>query len=81
MRPGVAPYKHVASELRARIQSGELQPGEQLPSLPQICDEFGITRNTVSRALAILREEGLVYYEPGWGVFVADTADRPAAGT
>lgn len=71
-RPGIAPYKRVATELRERIERGELQPGEQLPTLPQLCDEFGVTRNTVSRALGILREEGLVYYEAGWGVFVSD---------
>lgn len=71
-RPGVAPYKHVASELRGRIQRGELGPGEQLPTLPELAEEFGVTRNTITRALGLLREENLIYYEPGWGTFVKD---------
>lgn len=56
--------------MRQKIESGELLSGEQLPTLGELCEEFGVTRNTVSRALGILREEGLIYYEAGWGNFV-----------
>jgi len=67
----VAPYKHIARVLRARIESGELEPGDKLPTLTAVCDDFGVTRGTASRALGLLQEEGLVYYEPGMGVFVS----------
>jgi DNA-binding GntR family transcriptional regulator len=70
-RPVVAPYKHIARVLRARIVDGELQPGDQLQTLTALCDEFGVTRGTASRALGVLQEEGLIYYEPGMGTFVS----------
>ena len=70
-RPVVAPYKRIARVLRARIEDGELQPGDRLQTLTALCDEFGVTRGTASRALGVLQEEGLIYYEPGMGTFVS----------
>ena len=73
MRQAVPPYRQIAAELRARIEAGELRPGEQVPSANQLADHYGVNRNTALRALKLLAEEGLITMEQGWGSFVADT--------
>ena len=64
------PYRQVAGELRARIESGDLGPGDRVPSITTLMQEYGIARNTARHALAVLAEEGLVEVTPGWGSFV-----------
>ncbi|GHF49857.1 hypothetical protein GCM10010218_34130 [Streptomyces mashuensis] len=70
-------YLRIAAELRARIASGELGPGEKVPSTRRITQEWGVAMATAGRALAVLREEGLVRTVPGVGTLVAtDGAPR-----
>jgi GntR family transcriptional regulator len=63
-------YRQLASILRDRIESGDLPPGRALPSRERLADEFAVARGTVEKALALLREDGLVQTTPGRGVFV-----------
>ena len=44
----------------ARIESGELQPGQPIESEKDLMDTFGVARTTVRRAIAYLRETGAV---------------------
>lgn len=53
-------WKQVADRLRQRIESGDLQPGQALPSEPDLMHEFGVGRNTLRQAVAALRHEGLI---------------------
>ena len=69
------PYLAVAAALRARIDSGELPPGEILPSITRICQEWGVSKATAAKALKELRSEGLTRSVPGWGTFVAGPDD------
>jgi DNA-binding GntR family transcriptional regulator len=71
-REQTAPYKRIAADLRARIEAGELRPGEQVPSASQLCETYSVSRNTALRALKLLRDEGLIMMEQGWGSFVAE---------
>jgi GntR family transcriptional regulator len=66
------PYRRVADDLRAKIDAGELLPGEQVPSMAQLAESYGISRGTARRVLTTLRDEGYVYVTPGWGTFVVD---------
>src|SRR3954468_12553745 len=65
-----AAYRQLATVLRKRIRDGELPPGQRMPSEKDLHDEFGLARETVRRALAILRNEGLVEGRQGHGTFV-----------
>lgn len=65
------PYMRVADWLRSEIQSGRLKPGEQVPSAAALAGQFGVSRNTAVRALTILKGEGLIVTQRGWGSFVA----------
>lgn len=53
-------YLLIAAELRQRIDSGDLRPGDQLPTLPKLCEEFSVSETTIRNALALLRSEGLI---------------------
>ena len=75
-RSPVPPYRRVADEIRAKIEAGELLPGEQVPSMARLAEEYGISRGTARRVLTTLRDEGLIYITPGWGSFVTDRPKR-----
>ena len=66
------PSRQLAALLRAKIQSGELAPGDALPSIVALATEHGLTTNTVQKALRILKDEGLVESVPGYGTFVSE---------
>lgn len=53
-------YARIAADLRDRIASGEYAPGARLPTLPQLCDRYGVSETTVRNALGVLRGEGLI---------------------
>ncbi|MGW0754961.1 winged helix-turn-helix domain-containing protein [Streptomyces sp. NPDC002814] len=53
-------HHEVADELRARIRSGELRPGQRMPTQARLADEFGVERGAVRQALRILQSEHLL---------------------
>ncbi|MFE5816837.1 winged helix-turn-helix domain-containing protein [Streptomyces sp. NPDC056479] len=53
-------HREVADELRARIRSGELRPGQRMPTQAKLADEFGVERGAVRQALRILQSEHLL---------------------
>ena len=55
-----SPSERIAADLRARIARGELAVGERVPSTREITREWGVAIATATRALSVLREEGLV---------------------
>lgn len=60
----------VAAGLRERIASGDLGPGEKLPSEPELAAAYGVSRTTVRHAIDVIRGEGLIRTEKGRGTFV-----------
>ncbi|MEU0705390.1 GntR family transcriptional regulator [Streptomyces bacillaris] len=64
-------YADVADHFRTRIKSGELAPGDTLPSVAEIRDQFDVAAKTVSRALGVLKTEGLVTSRGSLGTVVA----------
>ncbi|MER7270660.1 GntR family transcriptional regulator [Micromonospora carbonacea] len=64
---GQPKYRQIASELRGQIASGTLSEGDRLPTEPQLQDQYGVSRNTVRDATALLVNEGLVQRVPGRG--------------
>ncbi|MCI2416560.1 TetR/AcrR family transcriptional regulator C-terminal domain-containing protein [Saccharopolyspora sp. K220] len=68
------PYLRIVSDIRARIESGQLRPGDRVPSTRQIIDEWGVAMATATKALATLRQLGLVHAVPGTGTIVSDSS-------
>ena len=65
-------YEQIASQIRHAIMSGELAPGEQLPSIRALATELRISAITTKRAYADLETQGFVETVPGKGCFVAN---------
>ncbi|MFG3553928.1 GntR family transcriptional regulator [Micromonospora sp. NPDC047557] len=65
-------HEQVAADIRARIMSGELPSGSQLPSTAQLINQYSVANATVQRALAALKEEGYLHSRVGKGVYVRD---------
>jgi DNA-binding GntR family transcriptional regulator len=63
-------YRSMATELRALIESGELAPGDALPSESALSERYGVARGTARHALAELEGAGLVVSVHGKGRFV-----------
>lgn len=63
-------YRAVAADLRAMIESGELRPGEAVPSEAALAARYGVARGTARHALAELEGAGLVESVHGKGRFV-----------
>lgn len=67
---GQLPSRRIADAVRALITTGELAPGDKLPSERELARRFGTARNTAREAIRLLTEEGLVTAQHGRGVFV-----------
>ncbi|MFB4318127.1 GntR family transcriptional regulator [Actinomadura sp. 21ATH] len=59
------PYVRIADELRRDIASGRYPVGETLPPGAKLADIFDVSGMTVSNAIAVLKEEGLVTTRQG----------------
>jgi GntR family transcriptional regulator len=66
------PWQQLANLLRGRIESGELQPGERIPSVVSLAQEYELAAGTVRKAITSLQQEGLLVSRVGWGTFVAE---------
>jgi GntR family transcriptional regulator len=78
-RSGPVPlHDQVAAQIRRAIAEGEAGPGERLPLAKDLAAVLGVNKNTVLRALHVLREEGLLEFRRGRGITVAGTPQRGA---
>lgn len=76
---GVPLHRQLYLVLHDEIDRGVIAPGEALPTEQTLCDQFGVSRITVRRALADLAEQGYIERRHGVGSFVCqhDPADAP----
>lgn len=63
-------YMRIVEDIKKKIKSAELKPGDTVPSEKALCDEYGASRMTVRKGLAVLANEGYIYSIPGKGNFV-----------
>jgi GntR family transcriptional regulator, histidine utilization repressor len=73
--PDPRAYQRMAVLLRDQITSGMFTPGAPLPSIGELRQEHGHSRQTVTKAMRILEEEGLICRWPGLGYYVTDKAE------
>ena len=64
-------YIQISQKLRESIQQGVYQAEEKLPSEHKLSDRFGVNRHTLRKAIALLKDEGLLRTDKGRGIFVA----------
>ena len=78
-------YAQLVQIIEQQLQSGELQPGDMLPTEAQLCAQFGISRPVVRQALAGFVARGRLYRLRGKGTYVsgsplAERLLRPTLG-
>lgn len=59
-QPPRSSHRDIADELRSRIRSGVLRPGQRMPTQAELAGEFGVERAAVRQALRILQAEQLL---------------------
>ncbi|MEU6092749.1 TetR/AcrR family transcriptional regulator C-terminal domain-containing protein [Streptomyces sp. NPDC047085] len=69
-------YSQIVAELRRRIETGELAPGDRVPSTREITKQWGVAMATATKVLTELRREGMVRAVPGVGT-VVEAPGRP----
>ena len=62
----------IVSALRHQVVSGDLSPGQKLPTESQLTETFGVSRTVIREAIAKLAADGLVQSRQGAGVFVME---------
>jgi len=65
-------YRQVIDQIRVAVATGDLGPGEALPSVRALAQHLVVNPNTVAKAYNELTREGVVESRPGRGVFVAE---------
>lgn len=68
---GIPYYVQVRQALQEHLETGTWKPGEQLPSEPELCRLFGVSRPVIRQALNELTQRGLVTRAKGKGTFAA----------
>ncbi|WP_129843504.1 TetR/AcrR family transcriptional regulator C-terminal domain-containing protein [Streptomyces sp. RFCAC02] len=66
------PYLRIAGRIRRRIESGDLAPGDRVPSTRDITAQWGVAMATATKVLTTLRQEGLVHAVRGVGTVVTE---------
>lgn len=68
-------FDDIIDQIRGRITSGDLRPGDKLPSERDFSEQLGVSRNTVREAIRMLEISGLVIIKKGatGGAFIASS--------
>ncbi|MFI6793717.1 winged helix-turn-helix domain-containing protein [Nonomuraea sp. NPDC050383] len=66
-------YLQIVDDLRSQIASGELRVGDPIPSTTALQKQYGHSITVVRKAVEVLRNEGLVFGQPGKAVYVQAT--------
>lgn len=67
-------YLRIAADIRARVASGELQPGDKVPSVAKLRIEYGVSSTVARTAITMLQSEGVVERRRGSGTYVRQTS-------
>jgi GntR family transcriptional regulator len=65
-------YLQVAEKLAERIRTGELQPGDKLPSIADLTRQYSVSKIVATMAIKELHQAGLIYGHRGKGTFVRE---------
>ena len=68
--------KQIVDGVRMKVATGELEPGDQLPSVRGLAQQLAINPNTVAKAYAELTAEGWLESRQGLGLYVATPRQR-----
>ena len=65
-----ARYRIIYKQLKEKIESGEYKQGHRLKTEKELQEEYGVSRDTIRRALSHLENEDYIVKKPALGTFV-----------
>ncbi|MFI0792560.1 GntR family transcriptional regulator [Micromonospora rubida] len=71
-------FRRIVDESADKIRTGELKPGDKLPSTSELAKIHDVSTGTVYRALSLLHDRNLIIGQSGRGTYVADRPGQPA---
>ena len=71
-RSGTPIYTQIVEQVRQQVLSGELKPGDQLPTVRALALELRVNFNTVARAYRLLDEAGIISTQQGRGTYILE---------
>ena len=72
-----APFRQLVDQVTDAVERGQIQAGDQLPSVREVVRQVTINPNTVHRAYRELEHLGLVEGRLGLGTFILEIQDSP----
>lgn len=72
-------YSQVVAQVKQQLDTGELKPGDQLPTVRQLASELRVNFNTIARAYRLLDEAGLISTQRGRGTYLLEHPGSTAA--
>jgi GntR family transcriptional regulator len=76
LKSGVPFYRQIIDQVKSAMATGEVAPGDRLPTVRQLAVDLSVNPNTVSRAYTELELTGLVETQMGSGTFVGEKKVR-----
>jgi GntR family transcriptional regulator len=80
-RSGIPIYLQVVERIKERLASGQLQPGDQLPTVRSLALELRVNFNTIARAYRIMDESGIISTQQGRGTYILEMPNAEAIGS
>jgi len=71
-RSGTPIYTQIVEQVKQQVVSGELNPGDQLPTVRALALELRVNFNTVARAYRLLDEAGIISTQQGRGTYILE---------
>lgn len=73
-------YIQLRNQILVSLASGDLKPGEQLPSVRKLAEELGINMHTVNKSYLLLRDEGFLKIDRRTGARIKESTETSLAG-
>lgn len=77
---GIPIYRQLAEQVRRMVASGQLNPGDELPSVRELAVEHAVNPMTISKAYSLLENEGLLSRQRGKPMQIAEQVSRDPLG-
>jgi GntR family transcriptional regulator len=75
-RSGVPIYAQIVEQIQEKLIAGEINAGDQLPTVRQMAQQLNVNFNTVARAYRLLDEGGLISTQQGRGTYIMEIPSR-----